>query len=297
MNIGFIGLGVMGKPMAGNLLKAGYSLKVYDIDPNSVAVMAEQGAIKAVSAKDAAQDADVVITMLPDGPQVKSVILGEDGLINVMKSGSILLDMSSISPVDSVKIAQELEKKGISMLDAPVSGAYAKAVDGTLSIMVGGHEEDLAEVMPLLEVLGGTIVHIGPSGSGSACKLANQIVIAAGIAAVGEAFMLAKLQGCDLEKVFTAVSSGFAGSTLMNSTVPRMLAGNYEPGFRIDLHLKDIRNAVNAGDACGAPMPLAKHMLSVLTELSKQGDGSLDNSGIVRYYEKTTGKVFKEGDD
>lgn len=296
MTIGFIGLGVMGKPMAENLLKAGYALKVFDLVPQAVSYMKERGATVSESTCQAAENTDVVITMLPDGPQVKTVVLGENGIAEVMRKGSLLLDMSSISPVDSVEIAEALKEKGIRMLDAPVSGAYAKAVDGTLSIMVGGLDEDFEEMKPILDVMGGSITHIGPAGSGSACKLTNQIIIASGIAAIGEAFMLAKKQGCDLERVFNAVKSGFAGSTLMNSTVPRMLQGNYEPGFRIDLHLKDIRNAVKAGEACGAPIPFAKHMLEVLTQLHDEGDGSLDNSGIVRYYERLTGLEFRSED-
>ena len=289
MKIGFIGLGIMGRPMAKNLLKAGYSLMVYDIVQRAVEELGECGAQKASSNREVAENCDTIITMLPDGPQVKAIVLDGDGMIRYMKPGSMLIDMSSISPVVTVEVKSALKERGIRMLDAPVSGAEAKAIDGTLAIMVGGDEKDFDEALPLLQAMGGKVTLVGPSGSGSACKLTNQIIIAVSMAAVSEAFMRAKKSGCDLNKVFEAISTGFAGSTLMNSTIPRIMARNFEPGFKIDLHKKDLTNAVNAADKYSAPVPLARSMLKVLQELSEDGDGGSDNSAIAKYYEKIAG--------
>lgn len=286
MKIGFIGLGVMGRPMANNLVNNGYDVVAYDVVPEFVAEAVKFGATAAASIQEAVCDSDMVITMLPNGSHVKSVALGEGGLAAHAKKGTLLIDMSSISTTDSIEINNGLKNKGFRMIDAPVSGAYTGALEGKLAIMVGGEEADVQDAMPVLSCMGSKIVHIGPAGSGCTCKLANNIIIANNLAAVCEAMMFAKKAGCDLNKVFEVVSAGFAGSTAMNSQVPRMLAQNYEPGFTIKLHHKDLTNALAAGANVGSPMPLAQHMKEVMDEMIEDGLGLKDNSGIALYYEK-----------
>ena len=286
MKIGFIGLGVMGRPMANNLVNNGYEVIAYDVVPEFVAEAAKFGAKAAASIKEAVCDSEIVITMLPNGSHVKSVALGEGGLAETAKQGTLLIDMSSISTTDSIEINECLKSKGFRMIDAPVSGAFTGALEGKLAIMVGGEEADVKDAMPVLSCMGSKIVHIGPAGSGCTCKLANNIIIANNLAAVCEAMMFAKKAGCDLNKVFEVVSAGFAGSTAMNSQVPRMLAQNYEPGFTIKLHHKDLTNALAAGANVNSPMPLAQHMKDVMDEMIEDGLGLKDNSGIALYYEK-----------
>lgn len=286
MKIGFIGLGVMGRPMANNLVNNGYEVIAYDVVPEFVAEAAKFGAKAAASIKEAVCDSEIVITMLPNGSHVKSVALGEGGMAEYAKKGTLLIDMSSISTTDSIEINESLKEKGLRMIDAPVSGAFTGALEGKLAIMVGGEEADVKDAMPVLSCMGSKIVHIGPAGSGCTCKLANNIIIANNLAAVCEAMMFAKKAGCDLSKVFEVVSAGFAGSTAMNSQVPRMLAQNYEPGFTIKLHHKDLTNALAAGANVNSPMPLAQHMKDVMDEMIEDGLGLKDNSGIALYYEK-----------
>lgn len=286
MKIGFVGLGVMGKPMANNLVKNGHTVIGFDVVTDNLAKAAQFGVKPADSLKEAVEDVDVVITMLPNGSHVNSVALGDGGMSSYSKKGTLLIDMSSISTSDSVEISEGLKKFDIRMIDAPVSGAYSGAIEGKLAIMVGGADEDVEFAMPILSCMGSKIVHIGPSGSGCTCKLANNIIIANNLAAVCEAMMFAKKAGCDLNKVFDVVSSGFAGSTALNSTVPRILAENYEPGFTIALHLKDLNNALVAGESVGAPLPLAEHMKEVMEEMTADGLAGKDNSGIALYYEK-----------
>lgn len=286
MKIGFIGLGVMGRPMANNLVNNGYEVIAYDVVPEFVAEAAKFGAKAAASIKEAVCDSEIVITMLPNGSHVKSVALGEGGLAENAKQGTLLIDMSSISTTDSIEINEGLKSKGFRMIDAPVSGAFTGALEGKLAIMVGGEEADVKDAMPVLSCMGSKIVHIGPAGSGCTCKLANNIIIANNLAAVCEAMMFAKKAGCDLSKVFEVISAGFAGSTAMNSQVPRMLSQNYEPGFTIKLHHKDLTNALAAGENVGSPMPLAQHMKDVMDEMIEDGLGLKDNSGIALYYEK-----------
>lgn len=216
----FIGLGIMGKPMAINLIKAGYSLQVYDRNPPKVEAVASAGARGCSSIKEAVEGCDYIITMLPNSPHVKSVVLGEDGVAENAKKGALLIDMSSIAPSASREIHDELKKRGIRMLDAPVSGGEPKAIDGTLAIMAGGDEKDFEEARELFDVLGSSAVLVGPVGSGNTCKLANQIIVALNIAAVSEGLMLARRAGADVEKVFMAIRNGLAGSTVMNAKVP-----------------------------------------------------------------------------
>ncbi len=284
--IGFIGLGIMGKPMAKNLLKAGYSLVVFDINENSVNEVVAAGAEKGENNKDVASKSDIIITMLPNSPHVKTAILGENGVLEGIKPGSIIVDMSSIAPLASQEIAEKTNEKGIPMLDAPVSGGEPKAIDGTLSIMVGGPADSFEAVKDILQVMGGDVVHVGEIGSGNTTKLANQIIVALNIAAMSEAMMLATKAGVDPEKVYDAIKGGLAGSTVLNAKVPMVLDRNFKPGFRIELHIKDLMNALDTGHGVGAPLPLTSQVMEMMQALKVDGKAGNDHSGLVEYYEK-----------
>ncbi len=285
MKIGFIGLGIMGRPMAKNLIKAGYSLIVYDKYAKADDLVA-LGAMAGISNRDVASQSDVIITMLPNSPHVKEAILGPEGVLEGAKEGVIVVDMSSIAPAASQEVCAELAKKGIAMLDAPVSGGEPKAIDGTLAIMVGGDTEIFATVRPILEKLGTSVTLVGPIGAGNVTKLANQIIVALNIAAVSEALVLATKAGMDPESVFNAIKGGLAGSTVMNAKVPMMLDGNFKPGFRIELHIKDLTNALDTAHALGVPVPLTAGVMEILQGLKTDGEGASDHSAILRHYEK-----------
>ena len=283
--IGFVGLGIMGKPMAKNLLRAGYAVTVFDINQDAVKEVMAEGAAMAKPSKEVAQHSEVVITMLPNSPHVKTAVLGENGVLEGAKPGLILIDMSSIAPLASQEIAAAVAKKGVEMLDAPVSGGEPKAIDGTLSIMVGGKQELFDQCFELLGKMGKSIVRCGDIGAGNTTKLANQIVVALNIAAVSEAFVLATKAGVDPELVFNAIRGGLAGSTVMEAKGPMMLAGNFKPGFKIDLHIKDLANAIETGHDVGVPLPLTASVMEILQALKVDGKGQNDHSGIVQFYE------------
>ena len=283
--IGFVGLGIMGKPMAKNLLRAGYAVTVFDINQDAVKEVMAEGAAMAKTSKEVAQHSEVVITMLPNSPHVKTAVLGENGVLEGAKPGLILIDMSSIAPLASQEIAAAVAKKGVEMLDAPVSGGEPKAIDGTLSIMVGGKQELFDKCFELLSKMGKSIVRCGDVGAGNTTKLANQIVVALNIAAVSEAFVLATKAGVDPELVFNAIRGGLAGSTVMEAKGPMMLAGNFKPGFKIDLHIKDLANAIETGHDVGVPLPLTASVMEILQALKVDGKGQNDHSGIVQFYE------------
>jgi 2-hydroxy-3-oxopropionate reductase len=231
--------------------------------------------------------------MLPNSPEVKEVALGANGLAAGMKHGSVLIDMSSINPMASKEIAAELSKKGIKMLDAPVSGGEPKAIDGTLAIMVGGDRAVFDQFTELLSKMGSSVVYCGEIGSGNITKLSNQIIVALNIAAVSEALMLAKKSGVSPDTVFHAIQGGMAGSTVMNAKVPMMMAGNFAPGFRIDLHIKDLNNAIAAGHSAGSPLPLTAGVMEMFQNLHAGGYGSEDHSALIRYYEKLTDETIR----
>ncbi len=287
--IGFIGLGIMGRPMAINLVKAGYEVHVYDRKEDNMAAVVEAGGHSASSNKELAQTCDVIITMVPNSPQVKDVLFGPEGIADDMKEGSCFIDCSSINPIASKEISAELAKRNIPMLDAPVSGGEPKAIDGTLSFMVGGPQDLFDEAKPMLEVMGASVVRCGEVGAGNTTKLANQIIVACNIQACAEAFTLAQMAGVDPELVFQAIKGGLAGSTVMNAKVPMMLEGNTKPGFRIDLHIKDLNNALDAAHTVGAPVPMTAAVQEVLQWLHNNEAGSFDHSAIELYYEKLTG--------
>ena len=295
MKVGFIGLGIMGKPMCRNLMKAGYEAVVYNRSKASVEELAAEGAQAAGSPAEVAENCQVIITMLPNSPQVREVCLGENGIASAAKEGTIVIDMSSIDPVQSKEIGAELSKKGIDLMDAPVSGGEPKAIDGTLSIMCGGKKEIFDKYTDLLKAMGSSVVYVGEIGSGNVAKLANQMVVAANIGICAEAMTFAKKMGTDPELVYQAIRGGLAGSTVMDAKVPMMLAGNYKPGFRIDLHIKDLNNALNASHAINMPVPMTAHLMEVMQELKNHDEGSCDHDDIIRYYERMTGvSIVKE---
>ena len=286
MKIGFVGLGVMGKPMAKNLIKAGYELNVNTLEEAVIKEFEELGAKGYTSKKELAQDSDVIILMLPNSPNCDEVIFGEGGLEAGLSEGKIIVDMSSINPVESQRFAKALEHKGVRFIDAPVSGGEPKALDGTLAVMVGGDEKTFEEVKPIIEKMASSIVRTGDVGAGNTTKLANQIVVALNIAAVSEAFTLAKKAGVDPEAVYNAIRGGLAGSTVMDAKGPMMLERNFKPGFRIDLHIKDLQNALDTSHSVQASLPLTAGVMEILQALRIDGNEKDDHSAIVKYYEK-----------
>jgi len=285
MTIGFIGLGIMGRPMAKNLIKAGYKLVVFDKFANVDDVTA-LGAEGASSNSDLAAKSDVIITMLPNSPDVKEAVLGPGGVAESVRPGTIVVDMSSIAPAAAQEIGAALKGKGVDFLDAPVSGGEPKAIEGTLAIMVGGDKAVFEKVKPILEKMGASVTLVGEVGSGNVTKLANQIIVALNIAAVSEAFVLATKAGVDPQAVFDAIKGGLAGSTVMNAKVPMILDGNFKPGFRIELHIKDLQNALDTAHELGAPVPLTASLMETMQGLKTDGYAANDHSAIVRFYEK-----------
>lgn len=292
MKIGLIGLGIMGKPMAKNLLKAGYDLTVFDLNQAAVDEVVQAGAKKAASGADLACDVDVVMTMLPNSPNVKAAVLSPGGVKDAARPGTIFVDMSSINPIASREIAKELAEKGIEMLDAPVSGGEPKAIDGTLSFMVGGKEEAFNKIKPILEKMGSSVVLCGDIGAGNVTKLCNQVVVACNIAGLVEALMLGQKAGVNPEVIYQAIRGGLAGSTVMDAKAPMMIARNFKPGFRIDLHIKDLNNVMDAAQAVDSPTPLSAQVLEMMKNLHCYGEGGLDHSGLARYYERLGNTEF-----
>ena len=283
--IGFIGLGIMGKPMAGNLLKAGYPLTVHNKSQDPVEELVRAGARAASSSRELAEGAEVVITMLPDSADSERVILGEKGVLEGEREGSIIIDMSSIAPLVSQRIAAEAAKKNVDMLDAPVSGGQPGAVAGTLAIMVGGRQEVFEKCLPILSAMGKSVVRVGEVGAGNFVKLANQIIVAANIAAIGEAFVLAQKAGIDPELVFQAIRGGLAGSNALEAKAPLIMARNFNPGFRIRLHQKDLHNALLTGKDLGVPLPVTALVQQMLGALINKGRGDMDHSAIATFVE------------
>jgi len=289
MKIGFIGLGIMGKPMVKNLIKAGHELIVYDINSDSVAECVSCGAKGAASSADVAAECMHIITMLPNSPHVKEVICGENGILSTAKKGTIIIDMSSIAPLVSQELERECAKKGVILLDAPVSGGEPKAIEGTLSIMVGGCKATFENVKDILLCMGASAVHCGQIGAGNTTKLANQVIVALNIAALSEGMMLAKKAGVDPALVFDAIKGGLAGSTVMNAKTPMILDGNFNPGFKIDLHIKDLENALDTGHVSGAPLPLTAAVMEMMQNLRADDCGGNDHSALAKYYAKLSG--------
>ena len=288
MKIGFIGMGIMGKPMALNLVKAGYDVTVSNRNMAKCEPLVAAGA-KSGSYIEVAESCDVVITMLPNGPQVKSVMLGENGVAAHMKAGSTFIDMSSINPVDSTALCEGVAPYGVEMLDGPVSGGEPKAIDGTLSIMVGGKQDVFDKYKEMLSAMGSSVVRCGDVGAGNTTKLANQIIVACNIQALAEALTLAQKAGVDPNLVFDAIRGGLAGSTVMNAKAPMMIAGNDKPGFKIDLHIKDLNNALDCAHSVGAPVPMTASVQEILQWMHNHEGGNKDHSAIAQYYEYLSG--------
>ncbi len=287
--IGFVGVGIMGKPMAKNLIDAGYKLVVYDIVEKALNEVVEHGAERGTSPKNIAEKSDIIITMLPNSPDVKKVVLGENGVIEGLREGQILIDMSSIAPLVSRKVAKELTKKGVEMLDAPVSGGQEKAEAGTLAIMVGGRKEVFEECKEILDVMGGSVTLVGSIGAGQTTKLANQIIVAINIAAVAEALTMGKKAGVDPEAIFNAIRGGLAGSQCLEDKAPRMFEGRYDPGFRIRLHVKDLTNVLETSREIHTAMPLTSQVMEMMQVLVAEGHDDADHGGLALYYEKLNG--------
>ncbi len=286
MKIGFIGLGIMGKPMSLNLIKAGYELVVMDLSQPAVAELKAAGAETAASAKEVAERTEVIITMLPNSPQVKQVILGEQGVLEGARKGSVVIDMSSIAPLVSREVSEALAAKGVAMLDAPVSGGQPKAIDGTLSVMVGGSQEVFDRCFPIMKAMSGSVVRTGDIGAGNITKLANQIIVALNIAAMSEALVLATKAGVEPEMVFKAIRGGLAGSTVLDAKAPLVLDRKFAPGFRVNLHIKDLANVLETSHQLGVPLPLTASVMEMMQALKTDGLGDADHCSLVQYYEK-----------
>ena len=284
--IGFIGLGIMGKPMARNLLKAGYTLIVHNRSRGVVDELGKEGAKAAASSKEVAERSEIIITMLPDSPDVEIVYAGEQGVFSGVKSGSLLIDMSSISPIVARKLAVEAEKRGCDMLDAPVSGGETGAIGASLSIMIGGKASAVEKAMPIFQALGKNIVHVGEAGAGQVTKAANQMVVGTTIAIVGEALVLAAKAGVDPAKVRQALLGGFAQSKILEAHGQKMLDRNFKPGFRIRLHEKDMKIALATGSEYGVPLMVTGVVGQMMTAMKGLGNGDLDHSALVKFVEE-----------
>ena len=284
--IGFIGLGIMGKPMARNLIKAGYQLVVHNRSRGVVEELSKERAQTATSPREVAARSEVVITMLPDSPDVELVYAGEQGILAGAKEGRLLIDMSSISPIVARKLAQQAEKQGCDMLDAPVSGGEAGAIGGALSIMIGGKALAVERAMPIFQVLGKNIVHVGDAGAGQVTKAANQMVVGTTIAIVSEALVLAAKAGVDPAKVRQALLGGFAQSKILEAHGQKMLERNFKPGFRIRLHEKDMKIALGTGAEYGVPLMVTSEVAQMMTAMRSMGNGDLDHSALVTFIEQ-----------
>lgn len=293
MKVGFIGLGIMGKPMSKNLLKAGYELVICDINKAAVDEVTAAGATAAGTPKEVAEQTEIIVTMLPNSPHVKQVVLGKNGIIEGAKAGSIVVDMSSIAPLVSREIAERLANKGIEMLDAPVSGGEPKAIDGTLSVMCGGKQQVFDKCLPVIKAMAASVVLTGDIGAGNVTKLANQIIVALNIAAMSEALVLATKAGVEPELVYKAIRGGLAGSTVLDAKAPLVMDRRFNPGFRINLHIKDLNNVLETSHEVGVPLPLTAAVMEMMQALKVDNMGDADHGALIRYYEKMAGVEVK----
>jgi 2-hydroxy-3-oxopropionate reductase len=286
--IGFIGLGIMGRPMASNLLKAGYPLFILSSSAASASLKSQHASLME-DPRHLAEEADVIITMLPDSPEVESMVLGDGNLMLGMKRTTLFIDMSTIAPATSIKIFNKLQEKGIESLDAPVSGGQTGAEAATLSIMVGGNETAFQRARPIFECMGKNIVHIGGPGAGQTAKICNQIIVGMTIQAVAEAFTIAKKARVDLVKVRSALLGGFAQSKILDLHGQRIIDRNFKPGFKMKLHLKDMRIALKEGKDLSVPLPGSSVVASQMDAIVEQGNGELDHSALALYLESLAG--------
>lgn len=283
MKVAFIGLGIMGEPMARHLEEEGHLFNVYNRTFSKTEAFAERGIGAAQTPKEAAEGADVIITMVSDSPDVEEVVLGTDGIIHTARAGSVLIDMSSINPEVSKRIGARLAENGVDMLDAPVSGGDRGAQQGTLAIMVGGKEESFESVRPVLETMGSSVVRVGPLGSGGYAKLANNIIVALNLQAMSEAYALAEKAGLDVEKLYHAISGGLAGSNVMDLKIEKLVQKQFEPGFKVTLHHKDLKNALQAAESQKVSLPFTDRITDVMQRMKESGMGEKDHSALYEY--------------
>ncbi|MFJ1751439.1 2-hydroxy-3-oxopropionate reductase [Kitasatospora sp. NPDC088134] len=288
--IAFIGLGIMGRPMAVNLVKAGHHVTGYNLTQEPIDALVAAGGHGAGSIAEAVADAEIVITMVPADPHVEQAVLGAGGVLEHVPAGTLVIDMSSITPQTSIKVAAAAAEKGVRTLDAPVSGGEAGAVEAVLSIMVGGEAADFAEARPLFDVLGTTVVHVGPAGAGQTVKAANQLIVAVNIQVLAEAVVFLENAGVDLAAALDVLGGGLAGSTVLNRKKANMLTREFAPGFRIDLHHKDMGIVTDAARAVGAALPLGAVAAQLVASARANGDGSLDHSALLRGVERLSGR-------
>ena len=283
--IGFVGLGIMGRPMAKNLIEAGHNLVLYNRTKGKAEELSGDSSTVADSPREVAERSDIVVTMLPDSPDVEEVVAGKVGVLEGLKEGALVVDMSTISPVVARKLAEKAREKGASMLDAPVSGGDVGARDGTLSIMVGGSEEDFERARPLFEVMGKTITHVGEAGAGQVVKACNQIVVGLTIEAVSEALVLGSKAGVEPSKILDVLSGGLAGNKVMEVKRDKFLEHTFDPGFRVELHHKDLGIALAAGREYGVSLPVTAIVDQMLEALKAKGRGDRDHSAILTFIE------------
>ncbi|GAA0535945.1 2-hydroxy-3-oxopropionate reductase [Streptomyces antimycoticus] len=288
--IAFIGLGIMGSPMAANLVKAGHTVTGYNRSQPAIDKLVAAGGKGAGSVAEAVADAEVVITMVPADPQVEEVVLGEGGVLENVKPGTLVIDMSSITPQTSVKVATAAKEKGVRTLDAPVSGGEAGAIEAVLSIMVGGEADDFADAKPVFDAMGTTVIHVGPTGAGQTVKAANQLIVAVNIQVVAEAVVFLENAGVDLPVALDVLAGGLAGSTVLNRKKANMVNREFAPGFRIDLHHKDMGIVTAAARAVESPLPVGSLVAQLVASSRASGDGSLDHSALLRGVERLAGR-------
>lgn len=285
MNVGFIGLGIMGTPMAKNVLKAGHKVIAFDLNADRVQGLVDVGAVAGTSGKDVAEQSDVVITMMQNSPNVEAALFSENGIAEGLSAGKAVIDMSSIAPLASRDFAERLEKLGVDFMDAPVSGGEPKAIDGTIAVMVGGKHEVFAKYEELLGTMASTVTLVGGVGAGNITKLANQMIVAINIAAISEAYSLAKKAGVEPENVYKAIRSGLAGSVVMDQKSEKIFKGDFTPGFRIELHIKDLQNALDTSHGVNVSTPFTSLAMEILQSLRSNGHDKDDHSGIAEWYE------------
>jgi 2-hydroxy-3-oxopropionate reductase len=293
--LGFIGLGIMGRPMSKHLLKAGYQLVVHDINQEAVADVVASGAVAAASAREVAEQASLIITMLPDSPDVEAVVLGAGGVIEGVSDGDILVDMSTIAPSVAVTVAEAMAAKGVACLDAPVSGGDVGAQNAALSIMVGGEQAVFDEVLPFFEIMGKSIVLCGPAGAGQTVKACNQVLVAVTIAGVSEALVLGAKAGVDPLKIVQVLSGGLARCGVLENRGERMVNGDFDPGFRIRLHHKDLNIIMKTGNDYQVPLPVTSIVHELFTTAMSKGRGELDHSGLLTILEDLASKEARTG--
>lgn len=289
MNIGFIGLGVMGKPMAGHLVDAGHEVVVFNRSRAKVDELETHGAVGALGPAQVGEKSDVVITMLPDSPDVEHVLFGTEGVVSTLRPGSLVIDCSTISPTAAIELAARLAEKGIAFVDAPVSGGEAGAIAGALAVMMGGEEEAVRRAIDVLDAVAATLVHVGPVGAGQLVKAANQMLVAGNIALVGEAVTLLRRSDVNVEAALTVLGGGLAASKVLETKAPKMLTRDFEPGFRVDLHHKDLKIALAAAEQAQIAVPLTGVITQLVQALRSAGDGGLDHSALIKALERLSG--------